>query len=253
MLESIILELADFSGSIPKEIFNISSLESISFALNNLVGTLPSSMGHGLLNLEGIHLEVNMLVGAIPDSISNCSKLAMIDFGENHLSGPIPTSLAAIAYGLDKKGGENNILVFDLSLVVELLMPAKTALRSQHQALFDGNDFSEPLTWARFEELNNDLFRKRMVREAEEFAEKDKKDKLADKLESDEKEKIETATKEALQWLQYHAVRAPLDSTLPEVIACKEALSWMKLRGTMLGHLFLRLIAWQLRKVLRNL
>nr|GMC49473.1 luminal-binding protein 5 [Ipomoea batatas]GMC51411.1 luminal-binding protein 5 [Ipomoea batatas] len=150
------------------------------------------------------------------------------------------------------------------------------------------------------------------------------KDKLADKLESDEKEKIETATKEALQWLQfsqilvlstntmeilsleiqrhecylleagnqikgnysvrsaykcltqhlamegfsnwakvwglrvasnfrYHAVRAPLDSTLPEVIACKEALSWMKLRGTMLGHLFLRLIAWQLRKVLRNL
>jgi len=66
----------------------------------------------------------------------------------------------------------------------------------------------------------------RMVREAEEFAEEDKKvkeridarnaletyvynmknqvsdkDKLADKLESDEKEKIETAVKEALEWL----------------------------------------------------
>jgi heat shock protein 5 len=65
-----------------------------------------------------------------------------------------------------------------------------------------------------------------MVREAEEFAEEDKKvkeridarnaletyvynmknqvsdkDKLADKLESDEKEKIETAVKEALEWL----------------------------------------------------
>lgn len=65
-----------------------------------------------------------------------------------------------------------------------------------------------------------------MVKEAEEFAEEDKKvkeridarnsletyvynmrsqindkDKLADKLESDEKEKIETATKEALEWL----------------------------------------------------
>jgi heat shock protein 5 len=66
----------------------------------------------------------------------------------------------------------------------------------------------------------------RMVREAEEFAEEDKKvkekidarnsletyvynmknqvndkDKLADKLEADEKEKIETAVKEALEWL----------------------------------------------------
>ena len=66
----------------------------------------------------------------------------------------------------------------------------------------------------------------RMVQEAEEFAEEDKKvkekidarnsletyiynmknqindkDKLADKLESDEKEKIETAVKEALEWL----------------------------------------------------
>ena len=65
-----------------------------------------------------------------------------------------------------------------------------------------------------------------MVQEAEEFAEEDKKvkekidarnsletyiynmknqindkDKLADKLESDEKEKIETAVKEALEWL----------------------------------------------------
>ena len=66
----------------------------------------------------------------------------------------------------------------------------------------------------------------RMVREAEEFAEEDKKvkekidarngletyvynmknqindkDKLSDKLESEEKEKIETAVKEALEWM----------------------------------------------------
>ena len=45
---------------------------------------------------------------------------------------------------------------------------AKRALSSQHQvrveieSLFDGTDFSEPLTRARFEELNNDLFRKTM-------------------------------------------------------------------------------------------
>ncbi|CAI9093417.1 OLC1v1028916C2 [Oldenlandia corymbosa var. corymbosa] len=138
-----------------------------------------------------------------------------------------PTA-AAIAYGLDKKGGEKNILVFDLgggtfdvsiltidNGVFEVLATngdthlggedfdqrimeyfiklikkkhgkdiskdnralgklrreaerAKRALSSQHQvrveieSLFDGVDFSEPLTRARFEELNNDLFRKTM-------------------------------------------------------------------------------------------
>ena len=46
---------------------------------------------------------------------------------------------------------------------------AKRALSNQHQvrveveALFDGVDFSEQLTTARFEELNSDLFRKTMV------------------------------------------------------------------------------------------
>ncbi|KAG9150665.1 hypothetical protein Leryth_008128 [Lithospermum erythrorhizon] len=138
-----------------------------------------------------------------------------------------PTA-AAIAYGLDKKGGEMNILVFDLgggtfdvsilSLdngVFEVLATngdthlggedfdhrvmdyfiklikkkhnkdiskdkkafgklrkecerAKRALSSQHQvrveieSLFDGIDFSEPLTRAKFEELNLDLFKKTM-------------------------------------------------------------------------------------------
>ncbi|RLN23463.1 luminal-binding protein 3-like [Panicum miliaceum] len=139
-----------------------------------------------------------------------------------------PTA-AAIAYGIDKKGAEKNVLVFDLgggtfdvsvlaidNGVFEVLATngdthlggedfdqrvmdyfiklikrkhgrdiagdaralgklrrecerAKRALSNQHQvrveieALFDGVDFSEQLTRARFEELNNDLFRKTMV------------------------------------------------------------------------------------------
>ena len=136
-----------------------------------------------------------------------------------------PTA-AAIAYGLDKKGGEKNILVFDLGggtfdvsiltiddgvfevvstngdthlggedfdqRVMEYFIKlikrkydkdvkkdaralqklrreaerAKRALSSQHQvrveieSLIDGIDLSEPLTRARFEELNSDLFKK---------------------------------------------------------------------------------------------
>jgi heat shock protein 5 len=138
-----------------------------------------------------------------------------------------PTA-AAIAYGLDKKDGERNILVFDLgggtfdvsmltidNGVFEVLATngdthlggedfdqrvmeyfiklykkktgkdirkdnrsvqklrrevekAKRALSSQHQvrveveSLFDGEDFSETLTRAKFEELNMDLFRSTM-------------------------------------------------------------------------------------------
>merc|ERR1711871_1253594 len=136
-----------------------------------------------------------------------------------------PTA-AAIAYGLDKKGGEKNILVYDLgggTFDVSLLTidngvfevvatngdthlggedfdqrvmehfikvfnkktgkdmskdkralqklrkeveKTKRALSSTHQArleieaLFDGEDFSESLTRARFEEINADLFKK---------------------------------------------------------------------------------------------
>eukprot|EP00753_Platysulcus_tardus_P008384 PLAT1594.1.p1 GENE.PLAT1594.1~~PLAT1594.1.p1 ORF type:complete len:673 (-),score=400.95 PLAT1594.1:115-2100(-) len=136
-----------------------------------------------------------------------------------------PTA-AAIAYGLDKKGGEKNILVYDLgggtfdvtlltidNGVFEVLSTngdthlggedfdqrvmdhfikifrrkhgsdlsknkrslqklrreverVKRALSSSHQArldiesLFDGIDFSETLTRAKFEELNNALFKK---------------------------------------------------------------------------------------------
>jgi len=139
-----------------------------------------------------------------------------------------PTA-AAIAYGLDKKEGEKNILVFDLGggtfdvslltidggvfevvstngdthlggedfdqRVMDYFMKlykkktgkdvrknvrsvqklrrevekAKRALSSAHQAkveiesFFDGEDFSETLTRAKFEELNMDLFRSTMV------------------------------------------------------------------------------------------
>ncbi|CAH1451579.1 unnamed protein product [Lactuca virosa] len=131
-----------------------------------------------------------------------------------------PTA-AAIAYGLDKKDGEKNVLVFDLgggtfdNDLVEVLATngdthlggesfdqriveyfikliekkhgkdisedkqaigrlrreaesAKKASSSQHHvgveidSLYDGIDFSEPLTRAQFEELNNDLFEKMM-------------------------------------------------------------------------------------------
>ncbi|GLG97714.1 Heat shock 70 kDa protein cognate 3 [Gryllus bimaculatus] len=154
-----------------------------------------------------------------------------------------PTA-AAIAYGLDKKEGEKNVLVFDLgggTFDVSLLTidngvfevvstngdthlggedfdqrvmdhfiklykkkkgkdirkdnravqklrreveKAKRALSSNHQArieiesFFEGDDFSETLTRAKFEELNMDLFRSTMkpVQKVLEDADMNKKD-----------------------------------------------------------------------------
>ncbi|KAI5658769.1 hypothetical protein M9H77_27562 [Catharanthus roseus] len=176
--------------------------------------------------------EIKSAVITVPAYFNDAQRQATKDAGTIaglHVARIInePTA-AAIAYGLDKKSKEMNILVFDLgggtfdvsilSLdngVFEVLATsgdthlggedfdhrvmdyfvklikkkynkdiskdkkalgklrkecerAKRALSSQHQvrveieSLFDGIDFSEPLTRARFEELNIDLFKKTM-------------------------------------------------------------------------------------------
>jgi len=175
-------------------------------------------------------LEVKNAVITVPAYFNDAQRQATKDAGV--ISGMAvkriinePTA-AAIAYGLDKKGKEQNILVFDLgggtfdvtaltidngvfevlatngdthlggedfdqrvmSYFVKMIKKkyntdigtdkralqklrreverVKRALSQQHQArveiesLFDGVDFSETLTRARFEELNLDLFKK---------------------------------------------------------------------------------------------
>jgi len=174
--------------------------------------------------------EINNAVVTVPAYFNDAQRQATKDAGtisgmkvERIINEP---TAAAIAYGMDKKGGESNVLVFDLgggtfdvtlltidNGVFEVLATngdthlggedfdqrvmqyfikmmkkkndvdisgnnralqklrkeverVKRALSSQHQArveienLSDGFDFSETLTRARFEELNNDLFKK---------------------------------------------------------------------------------------------
>jgi len=174
--------------------------------------------------------DINNAVVTVPAYFNDAQRQATKDAGtisgmkvERIINEP---TAAAIAYGMDKKGGESNVLVFDLgggtfdvtlltidNGVFEVLATngdthlggedfdqrvmqffikmmkkkndvditknkralqklrkeverVKRALSSQHQArveienLADGFDFSETLTRARFEELNNDLFKK---------------------------------------------------------------------------------------------
>ena len=174
--------------------------------------------------------DVNNAVVTVPAYFNDAQRQATKDAGtisglnvERIINEP---TAAAIAYGLDQKGGEKNILVFDLGggtfdvslLTIDngvfevlatngdthlggedfdqrimkyfmkmfkkkhkvSLMKDKRAMqklrreservkralstqpqtRAEIEALYDGIDFSETLTRARFEELNQDLFKK---------------------------------------------------------------------------------------------
>jgi heat shock protein 5 len=176
--------------------------------------------------------EINHAVVTVPAYFNDAQRQATKDAGtiaglkvERIINEP---TAAAIAYGMDKTGGESNVLVFDLGggtfdvtlltidngvfevlatngdthlggedfdqRVMQYFMKmmkkksdidisgdkralqklrkeverVKRALSSQQQArleiedLAEGFDFSETLTRARFEELNNDLFKKTM-------------------------------------------------------------------------------------------
>ncbi|CAO2190527.1 unnamed protein product [Urochloa humidicola] len=177
--------------------------------------------------------KVTHAVVTVPAYFNDAQRQATKDAGVNAGLTVLRTlnepTAAAIAYGIDEKGAEKKVIVFDLgggtfdvsvlaidNGVFEVLATngdthlggedfdqrvmdyfiklvkrrhgrditgdaralgklrrecerAKRALSNQHQvrveveALFDGVDFSEQLTRARFEELNNDLFRKTMV------------------------------------------------------------------------------------------
>merc|ERR1712017_34492 len=174
--------------------------------------------------------DVNAAVITVPAYFNDSQRQATKDAGTisglNVLRIINEPTAAAIAYGLDKKGGEKNILVFDLGggtfdvtvltidngvfevvatngdthlggedfdqRVMEYMMKifkrkhkkdmskdkraiqklrreverakrslsSTAAARIEIESLFDGTDFSETLTRARFEELNMDLFKK---------------------------------------------------------------------------------------------
>ncbi|KAJ8564992.1 hypothetical protein K7X08_001452 [Anisodus acutangulus] len=82
-------ETYNLIGQIPKDIFNISSLEVISL----LSGRIPTTTGLHLPNLKGLDLGDNQLDGEIPLYITNASKLEILGLELNFLTGIIPTNL----------------------------------------------------------------------------------------------------------------------------------------------------------------
>merc|ERR1711913_135674 len=202
-------------------------LESYAYSLKNQIGD-KEKLGGKLSEDEESKIEEVTVPAYFNDAQRQATKDAGIIAGMTVMRIINEPTAAAIAYGMDKKEGEKNVLVFDLgggTFDVSLLTidngvfevvstnggthlggedfdqrvmehfiklykkkkgkdlrkdvravqklrreveKAKRALSAAHQvrveveSLFEGEDFSETLTRAKFEELNMDLFRSTM-------------------------------------------------------------------------------------------
>ncbi|ESR49575.1 hypothetical protein CICLE_v10030526mg [Citrus x clementina] len=107
-LQTLDLSFNWFSGSIPASIFNMSSLLSIRFTNNTLFGELPPNFCNHLSNLESLFLKSNMFHGKIPLTLSNCKRLRNISLSLNDFSGTIPKEIGNVTklIGLYLRGNQ---------------------------------------------------------------------------------------------------------------------------------------------------
>jgi hypothetical protein len=85
------VQINRLSGTIPRSIFNISSLMTFVVSENQIQGSLPSDIGITLPNIQTLLFSDNQFTGSIPVSISNASNLNMFELGKNQLIGKVPS------------------------------------------------------------------------------------------------------------------------------------------------------------------
>ena len=77
------------SGSIPKEIGNLTQLRKLSLESNNYIGLIPKEIGE-LKNITHLTLSKNQLSGNIPSEIGKLESLEHLGLNSNKLYGNLP-------------------------------------------------------------------------------------------------------------------------------------------------------------------
>ncbi|KAG6642339.1 hypothetical protein CIPAW_09G135900 [Carya illinoinensis] len=94
-LKYLNLEANQFSGTVPSELGKLVNLETLMLSSNNLSGNLPKELG-GLKNLTDFRINDNILNGTIPDFIQNWKNLERLEMLASGLEGPIPSSISVL-------------------------------------------------------------------------------------------------------------------------------------------------------------
>ena len=86
------LPLNNLAGSIPLELGNLASLQTLYLGRNFLSGPIPPELGN-LASLQTLDLSDNDLSGPIPPELLKLTLLRNLSVARNNLSGPIPPEL----------------------------------------------------------------------------------------------------------------------------------------------------------------
>ncbi|CAJ2653366.1 unnamed protein product [Trifolium pratense] len=92
MLNKLLLGANNLVGTIPPSLGNISSLQNITLARNQLEGSIPHVLGK-LSNLKDLNLGSNNFSGEIPYSLYNLSNIQVFALGLNQFSGYLPSNI----------------------------------------------------------------------------------------------------------------------------------------------------------------
>ena len=90
------LSSRDLSGSVPSELKDVTSLQSLDLSRNQLTGRIPAELGT-LINLQRLYLDSNQLTGEIPAKLGNLAQLYFMSLSDNQLEGEIPVSLSNLS------------------------------------------------------------------------------------------------------------------------------------------------------------
>ncbi|XP_077226859.1 leucine-rich repeat (LRR) family protein isoform X2 [Tasmannia lanceolata] len=94
-LKELVLEANQFSGVLPRELGNLTNLKRLLVSSNNFRGELPNTLAR-LANLKDVRLSDNNFTGKISDVIQNWTKLITLELYASGLDGPIPFAISVM-------------------------------------------------------------------------------------------------------------------------------------------------------------